>query len=517
MSKNINTPTKTQIKKQQKIGFFSIVLFVIGSTLGAGIFFKNKEVLSNNHGSVILTFVCWIIAILGVMAMGVTLTELSSGSKQNNKEGTIGWVKTFCNNYMYKVARCFMTWIYSPLSFFFLPYYALLSIQDGVFLATGNSIPWYVIIICSFVIMIWFALTAGFSVKSAHIQNWIITAIKFFPVAIVIIVGFVICGKNSNNLPGTSYSSDPSGKLFTDITPFFGVIASIPAIFFAFDGFYTVSSNTSEMKNPSKAPLAMTLGLLILSVIDIIITFAMLYGTKDGTVYSITDWLASKNLVWLGVMLDVMIGIGIFGILNGFALFDSFYYGALIKIGELPFSNWLKKYRINVGGTIYKTICATIAFVLFSIIGCFYLKGGYTTPEFDDQSQRLYYFVDTMANWTALLSFGCITIAQIGAIRNRWTKKVKTQQTKWFLPCAIFSVGLICLGSLYIVCQQIANVIITGGHLLGNNLNANDGIIPTSISLGVLLLFLLVMFVYPIFEMKYQKNKYNQLADMTIQ
>jgi amino acid transporter len=64
-----------------------------------------------------------------------------------------------------------------------------------------------------------------------------------------------------------------------------------------FDGFYTVSSNTSEMKNPSKAPLAMAIGLLVLSVIDIIITFAMLYGTNDGSVYSITDWLKGKNLI----------------------------------------------------------------------------------------------------------------------------------------------------------------------------------------------------------------------------
>jgi amino acid transporter len=81
---------KKEIKRQKKIGFFSVVLLVIGSTLGAGIFFKNKEILNNNHGSIVLTFVSWIIAILGVMAMGVTLSELSSGSKENNKEGTIG-------------------------------------------------------------------------------------------------------------------------------------------------------------------------------------------------------------------------------------------------------------------------------------------------------------------------------------------------------------------------------------------------------------------------------------------
>jgi amino acid transporter len=58
MLKNKNRISASQVKKQQKIGFLSVVLLVIGSTLGAGIFFKNKEVMNNNHGNVTLTFVC---------------------------------------------------------------------------------------------------------------------------------------------------------------------------------------------------------------------------------------------------------------------------------------------------------------------------------------------------------------------------------------------------------------------------------------------------------------------------
>jgi amino acid transporter len=42
----------------KKIGFLSVVLLVIGSALGAGILFKNKEVLNNNHGSFIFSLVC---------------------------------------------------------------------------------------------------------------------------------------------------------------------------------------------------------------------------------------------------------------------------------------------------------------------------------------------------------------------------------------------------------------------------------------------------------------------------
>jgi amino acid transporter len=105
----------------------------------------------------------------------------------------------------------------------------------------------------------------------------------------VVVLGFVIFGKEGMKTPLMPDNSYENPHLFTDITPLFGIIASVPAILFAFDGFYTVSSNTLEMKEPTKAPLAMVVGLLILSIIDIAITIAMLLGTKDGSVYSITD------------------------------------------------------------------------------------------------------------------------------------------------------------------------------------------------------------------------------------
>jgi amino acid transporter len=112
--------------------------------------------------------------------------------------------------------------------------------------------------------------------------------VKFFPVLIVIVLGFLIFGTNHGTLP-TPEPKPEGTNLFTDLTPLFGVIASVPAILFAFDGFYTVSSNTLEMKEPKKAPLAMVVGLLILSVIDVLITLGMLLGTQDGSVSSLTD------------------------------------------------------------------------------------------------------------------------------------------------------------------------------------------------------------------------------------
>jgi hypothetical protein len=42
---------------KKKITFFSAILLVIGSSIGAGIFFKNHEILKNVQGSIILSMV----------------------------------------------------------------------------------------------------------------------------------------------------------------------------------------------------------------------------------------------------------------------------------------------------------------------------------------------------------------------------------------------------------------------------------------------------------------------------
>lgn len=44
-------------EKEKKISFFSAILLVIGSTIGAGIFVKNEEIIGNNSGSLIFVII----------------------------------------------------------------------------------------------------------------------------------------------------------------------------------------------------------------------------------------------------------------------------------------------------------------------------------------------------------------------------------------------------------------------------------------------------------------------------
>ena len=57
-NKTIGKPQASPTEvKNKKIGFFSAILLVIGSSIGAGVFLKNGEVLSNVGGSYVLTIV----------------------------------------------------------------------------------------------------------------------------------------------------------------------------------------------------------------------------------------------------------------------------------------------------------------------------------------------------------------------------------------------------------------------------------------------------------------------------
>ncbi|MCQ2957126.1 MAG: hypothetical protein MJ233_04875 [Mycoplasmoidaceae bacterium] len=40
--------------------------------------------------------------------------------------------------------------------------------------------------------------------------------------------------------------------------------------------------------------------------------------------------------------MEILIAIGVLGIINGFAIYNPLYYQDLIKAGELPFSDKLK-------------------------------------------------------------------------------------------------------------------------------------------------------------------------------
>jgi amino acid transporter len=121
--------------------------------------------------------------------------------------------------------------------------------------------------------------------------------------------------------------------LFSDRLPILGVLSSIPAIFFAFDGFYSTAGIQGVMKEPKKISMAMGVGMAIVSALDVIISLSLLLGTDSGK-------MSNLDIArWVIQIANICVAIGILGIINGVSVYSAHYYKDLILHNEIPFAN----------------------------------------------------------------------------------------------------------------------------------------------------------------------------------
>lgn len=522
MNKNKKV-TKKEVKKK-KITFFSAILLVIGSTIGAGIFLKNGEVLGNVGHSAILALISWVLSIFGVICMGVSLAEIASATTDSNL-GIISWVKNFCHKYLFKVSKYFMALLYLPLNFFMMPYYAVLQIQD----AFGWQTQWYIAAIIALAITAWFFIMSGISSKLGNIQNKVVAALRFIPIAFCVVAGITLAAMNKGwtmPVPGQDptvvwpeYLKNPGHARLAQMFPLLGIVGSIPAIIFSYDGFYSTAGIQSEMEEPKKTPAALVIGLVIVSIINLLVAISLLFGAGNGKVNGMI-FLDQKGLHWLVGVMEMLIAVGILGVINGFAMYNPLYYQDLIKVRELPFSDKLQHklatQKRNWVGLAYAGIITLVFFIVFTLVGAMgyadTIGYGYTSmvpflsPDgvpkellgYDlggtiGSCNSLYSFCDLMANWTSIFAFLCIVFATIGAMINRKTNKVKVTKAKGFWFCSIVSVVVISIAILFIVVASVADIAIIAGWArdIGEDYTQADwnrdilGAIMTLVMLGI--------------------------------
>lgn len=514
--KNVNENANIAIlPTKNKIGFFASIMITIGSSIGAGIFFKSQSILTLSQNSLIFAFFCWILAAFGVIAMALALIEIAS--YRNDNLSIIGWCQSFNSKITYKACKNFMTYVYIPLTYFFMPFYAINSIQDSIMGFTGNDsailntkADWSVLMIISILISVYFIIVSGISSKVGSIQNLFILSIKFFPLIFAVILGFVILGttkqiQNPNFTVGFNPTKEKEQLLsFSSMTPGFGMFIAISGIFFAYDGFYVTAGIKTELKSPKKAPMALFVGLIVVTIIYLLIAISMSLGS-DGSPTGFGQWLNSKNLGWLYGIFQLCIGIGVLGIINGFAMWAPRFIEDLMKEKELPFSekyiNKLNEHRPWVG-VIYSLVMSIPIIIIFSIIGGLgYFQNGYNDIVYGTGVGKLYSFCDLMSSWTSVFVFGFIAMAIFGGLQNRRTKKNNVEKYKYFVPFAIISL-IITFSSLFMTClEPIFNL-----FLLFRMNPTVENIVPRLMSFIVLCIFIGFMFIPNLFE---NKNKLN--------
>ncbi|WPL37692.1 APC family permease [Malacoplasma iowae] len=449
--------SNTRVNKKQ-IGFLSVIIMVVSSTIGAGIFFKSSAVLSLSGGSIVLSTISWIIAAFCIVAIALALIEITSARKDDLS--IIGWCKSFNGRTIYKACKNFMFYVYVPLTYFFMPLYVINSVQDAVsgfggYLNFGTPNDWAIWMVISIAISLWFIILSGFSARAGKIQSWIIMSVKFLPLAVAALIGFIIVGLD-NNVVNTNVQIKPdagTNSSFYGLSPYLGMFAAISSIFFAFDGFYTAAGVQSEMKEPKKTPTALVIGLSLVTMVYLLISISMSIGTEGGTFSQLKDWFAKHNVSWIYGLINLFIGFGVLGIINGYAMWTPLFTEDLIKMNELPFSSKYVKYigknKFPLVGIVYSIIISIPVIIIFCTIGGLgYLPNGYASfvdgkwvSSYDGpgyiSTAKLITFADLMSNWTTVGVFGFIAVSILGGIINRRRKdndpkKVKTLENRLF-------------------------------------------------------------------------------------
>ena len=571
---------------KKKIGFFSAMMVAVGSCVGSGIFFKAGAVLDNAQGSIIFAMFCWIFAAFGVICMALALIEIASA--RNDNLSMIGWNKTFNSRIIYKACKNFMFYIYLPLNYFVMPLYVIMAFQDGVasiyaqmgkpYDGFGTGADWAIMMAITIGISVYFIFVCGMSAKAGNIQNWIITGFKFIPLVFAAVIGFVIIGMQGS-ISGpydAGFVWEPSNNAadiysFSSMSPGFGLFIAAGAIFFAYDGFYAAAGLQSEMKEPKKTPIAILLGLIVVTVIYLIIAISMSLGSQGGNPQGLVFFFAKHNVLPIFATFQILIAIGILGVINGFALWAPRFTEDLIREGELPYSEkaaaYMKGKNIPWVGIIYNLIISLPIIVIFCIIGGVGYIDTYgnqtlaTVGEMknvlgnsfdwnafvnagliaDDKGNiinsteapaaangngvqdsyvvlynygtgmgSLYAFCDVMANWTALFAFLFIVLAIYGGLRNRSKEFVKVEKSKVFVPFAILTIVTMALPIFFTIFEPIANLFFL--FWIPTNTDGFSEIVTGRIMIVVVLfLYFALMFGPIVIEDMMNKKKYGSV------
>lgn len=541
------TPTIATQSTSKKISFFSAMLIVMGSSIGAGIFFKAKAVLENAQGSLIMAIISWLIAAFAVVCMALALVEIASA--RNDNLSLIGWCKVFNSRSIYKASKNFMFYIYVPLTYFFMPLYVIMSLQDAIsafgavkfdpnvvpadlaygassFNIAGGRADWVIWTLIGLCISIFFIFVSGMSSKAGNIMNKGIMAIKFIPLMAAIVIGFIIAGMDGAHVsagpvaPGGNISSKSDMFSFASTTPGIGLFLAIGGIFFAYDGFYVTAGLQSEMKEPKKTPLAIVFGLGAVTIIYLLIAIAMSI-TGNGGLFGFHDFLYNHNVIWVFGVLNLTIAIGVLGIINGFAMWAPRFIEDLIAENELPFSQKYKN-RLCANkpmiGIYYQLVISIPIILIFSVIGAeAYINVDYGSAYGSDQMGKLYQFCDLTGTWTAVFAFMFIAFAIFGGLKNRKDHFVVTEQKKYFVWTGWCSVIIMALAILMLLIEPFYNVFVlidmSNNPAANNLMNNTDEIVGRTMKLVMLFIFIGLMVLPTVIEDKIHVKKYGSIEN----
>ncbi|MBY0039416.1 amino acid permease [Bacillus cereus] len=343
-----------QLKKD--IGFFAALTTVIGTVIGAGVFFKPTAVYGAT-GTASLGLLAWIIGGILTICAGLTAAELSAAIPETG--GMMAYLKRTYGNLTAFLLGWAQTVIYFPANIAAL---AIIFGTQTVNLFGLNPNENQLLIVGIAIITATFVTLMNFlGAKAAGGIQMVSTICKLLPLGLLIIFGLLYQGDVTFQLFPIEAGSDKS---------FISALGSaLLATMFAYDGWIHVGNIAGEMKNPKKdLPKAIILGLSIVMIVYLLINIAFLL-VMSATALAGTDTPASEVATILfgtmgGKLVSIGILISVFGTINGYIMTGMRIPYAMALENKLPFSKWFatlsNKSRIPYNSGIFILLISVI-------------------------------------------------------------------------------------------------------------------------------------------------------------
>lgn len=319
-------------KLRKEIGFGAALSTVMGTVIGAGVFFKASSVYEVT-GSASLGLLAWVLGGVITICAGLTGAELAAAIPKT------GGMLTYIEHTYGKVASHLLGWAQTVI--YFPANIAALAIIFGTqvvnLFALNTKWALWVAIIVSVIL----TLVNFLGSKAAGKVQTVAMIGKLIPIALIVIFG--IFQSHPVHLQLFPIEAGTKG---TNVMQALG--SGLLATMFAYDGWIHVGNIASELKNPKKdLPRSISLGLLGIMCIYLLINIAFLMTMSVGSIAG-NDNAASDVAVKLfgsvgGKIVTIGILISVYGTMNGYMMTGMRVPYIMAVENRLPFSKWLSK------------------------------------------------------------------------------------------------------------------------------------------------------------------------------
>lgn len=349
---------------KKELGFFTVLMFVVGIVIGSGVFYKPHGLYIATGGSPGIGMLAWVVG--GVLSWLGALTAAELAASVPKTGGMIEWLRAAFGD----TVAFLLGWAQSVVAWpAFIAALGIIFSQTSLILL-GLDSSWLLPIAVGLIVFL--TILNCISTKLGGQIGSVSSVVKLIPLAMIIVVGLIKGPSVGNGISNLTPFMNPDSEIGIVSALSGGVLATL----FAYQGWIDTGTLAGEMKNPSKdLPKALSLGLLIICLVYTCINIAYLFVyPAEHFINSETPALDVATALFGKIgstIVNVGILISVFGALNSNLMAGVRSPYTLAKNNQFPFSNFFKKIHPTTRTPINSSIYIAVLACVFATTGNF--------------------------------------------------------------------------------------------------------------------------------------------------